>query len=183
MKKKGILRKQDGFTLIELMLALIVMGLIIAGMYSYFSNPIKEASVGQAATKIADDMRSIDEAASMYLTDKATEISGTDFTQLSSNGYLKITPVPPSQAKDSGFAGTYAYSYDTSSYKPWGNAATNDKVAVLGGVNYEVCKKINQKFAGAAEVDEPAAAITGTKDLQCFGSSAPYTVVKPIFVK
>jgi len=182
MKKLGILKKQSGFTLIELMLALIVLGLIIAGLVNYFSNPIKDASVVQAATKIADDMRSIDEAASKYLTDKATEVSGTDFSQLTSNGYLKMIPVPPSQAKNEGFGDTYAYAYDTTTYTSWGGV-TPDKVAVLDGINVDVCKKINEKFAGAGESDAPPASAVGTKDIQCFGTDAPYTVIKPIFVK
>lgn len=177
MKQK--LRGNKGFTLIEVIIVLLIIGLIIGVSVGLFTNPIKTSSIQQAALKIADDLRVMDDGAQKFLTDKTTEID--PLTDLTDEAYLKSIPVPPSQAKDSGFGGAYAYAKDGATYTGWGTVAA-DYVYVLDGITTDVCKKVNELFTGAAPGAAPPVAVNTGKDLQCFGAAAPYTIVKPVYI-
>lgn len=177
-------KRSKGFTLVELLICLAVMGLLVALFGPRLVNASKGSSVNQAAVKIYDDMRVINDAADNYFNDKTAEADDivADLVQATPDNYIKAEIDPPAQAKESTFAGTYEYALDNSTYNAWKNAANNDTVLVLAGVTQEVCQKVNEKYAGYAEGAAIPAAVVATKDLHCFGGGPSYTVVKPIYV-
>lgn len=197
------IRSTRGFTLIELLIALIVIGMIVALLVGLFGNPVAESSVKQAATKIADDMRTIDDASQQLLTNKTIEANGfvdavdaTASKGLVTAGMLKAPPVAPSQAFPAGVTATDIYAFSTAAagyagaaYTAWKDNANADTVIVLpasaaGTVSDSVCKKINELYSGLAENAAIPAAVSGSKDIQCYGPGGDANfVVKPIYVK
>lgn len=192
----------QGFTLIELLISLIVIGMIVALLVGLFGNPVSDASVKQAATKIADDMRTIDDASQQLLTKNTVEANGfvdaVDATAghgLVTTGMLKAAPTPPVQAFPAAVVATDKYTFNTSTgysgatYNAWMVAANTDTVIVLPGsaagtISDTVCQKINELYSGAGAGAAIPATESGSKDIQCYGPGGDKNfVVKPIYVK
>lgn len=169
---------QRGFTLVEMLIVIALIALAAVIMYGVLGNSYADASVKQAATKIGDDMRSVNDASQKYFVDKGSEstaLSGAG-TALVDAGYMTMVPVPPS-------AVTSGYTWDSSTYTAtWGTAAADTVVkATLAATAATTCQKINELFAGDAAGAAIPAAVRAGKDLQCFGAG-PYTVVKTMYV-
>ena len=174
MKKLQQLRNQKGFTLIELMIALVVVGFIVTVLVAAFSNPIREASVNQAATKIGDDMRMFDEMAQRFTLNTTTQAGA--LASLVGAAYFKTLPVAPTQASPN------SYALDTATYtNTWGTVAA-DTVVTLTNVSNLVCQRVNEMYAGDAPAAAIPAAVRANLGLQCFGAGANNnTVLSPIY--
>jgi len=172
---------QKGFTLIELLAVTALIAVVVAIYFSPLGNSFSGATTTNAATKIANDMRNINDAAQKYAMEKSANASSFANLQTpaqSGTPYLTTIPVAPA------VLGNQAYNVDSSTYTTtWGTAAA-DTVATLTipTANAQVCQAVNYQYAGAASLSAPIpAAIDSTHDIQCFGAG-PYTVVKTLYV-
>ena len=175
-QKASGLRNQKGFTLVEMLIVLVLIGLAVALMVGIFGNPFANASVDSAAARVIDDLRSIEGAAQSYKAKEAatpTGISGTA-TCLVEKGYLKVSPTAPSPISN-------AYNWTTTGVTAFGSTGT-DTVVTLAGINTDICKAINKAAYGDTTGTIPAS-VSGTKNIQCYGSADPYTAVIPVFVQ
>lgn len=167
-------KDQRGFTLMELLICIVILGLLIAATATAYNKLIGDASPRTAAMAIAKDMKEVYQTSQKSYVDHSTEISA--LTDLTSGGYLMTLPTSPNQA----VTATTPYVFDNASYTGWGSTAA-DSVVSLTNVTKDTCSKIQEVFnAGAAGADPPAA-IDYTKQFQCFGAG-PYTAVQPIYV-
>jgi len=105
MQKRRILTSQSGFTLIEIMVVVIILGILAAVVVPRFLDKPDEAKVTKAKT----DMKGIETALGMYKLDNgyfpATEQGlkalaekptiGRIPTKFPEGGYLKVEPVDP----------------------------------------------------------------------------------------
>ncbi len=172
------MQNQKGFTLVEMLIVLVLIGLAIAMMVGIFGNPFATASVDSTANRVIDDLRSIEGAAQSYKAKEAatpTGISGAA-TCLVEKGYLKVNPTAPAPIPNSN-----PYTWTTTGVTAFGGSGT-DTVVTLGGINLDICKAINKAAWGDTTGTIPAS-ISGTKNIQCYGSSDPYTAVIPVFVQ
>lgn len=166
------LRNRKGFTLLELLVALVIAGLLIAVGATAYNNIIGDSSPRAAALGVAKDMEEIFKMSHKNLADKTAE--PTDLTTLTTNGYLTAIPTPPAEASSANYA------WDTTTYTGWAGGSA-DTVVKLTGVSLGACQKINEIFNGAAANAAPAVAVDTTKKLQCFGAGPTYTTLTPIF--
>lgn len=178
------LQPQAGFTLVEVLVVLVLLGVIISLAISRLSAPLTEATIKKSTFQIAQDMQTISDAGQYYITDKnavlTADAGGTWKTEIRT-GMLTSIPNPPSDAKAAGFAGTYGYDLNAATYNGYGSTTTTDTVIFVDGLADEVCKKINETYAGTTVGSAIPAAIDYTKDLQCFASGGNNRVTKPIF--
>ena len=186
--KKNVFNKK-GFTLIELLVGLIVIGLIAGLLIGIFGSPVQMASIQKASTQIQDQLRSVQDGASYYTTQKTTEITVlndlTDATKLNPTP-LSIVPAAPAQAKDAAFVGTYAYTFvdADATYKIWGAAGTNDTVVTLPGITAEVCLRMDQDqgmLTSAQGVADIPAAVQSNYKIFCWNNAGTYTVVALLY--
>ena len=185
-RKATVLQNQKGFTLVEMLIVLVLIGLAVSMMVGIFGNPFANASIDSAATRVIDDLRSIEGAAQAYKVKEGTtptkiiSATPTDST-LVSKGYLKLAPTPPSPIT----SGTN-YAWDTTGVTAFGASNTTaDTVATLllaGDASSDICKAIN-KAANGTDALPTSATPDPAKNIQCVGTSAPYTAIIPIFVQ
>lgn len=170
-----------GFTLIEMIIVIVLVGGLMAILVPKIVNQFQTSATQNARNEIIDMMRSIDDGAQLNLTKYTTEIS--TLAQLVSTGILRTDPVPPPEAQDSNYTGTYAYQIDTSSFTTQFGTAAPDTVALLTGVTYDVCVSINEKFGLTSGGAAPPTTVSAGKDPQCFGTggTSGYTVLKVIY--
>lgn len=171
-KQSSPLRNSKGFTLLELLVALVIAGLLIAVGATAYNNIIGDSSPRAAALGVAKDMEEIFKMSHKSMADKTTEPA--DLSTLTSNGYLTAIPTPPAEASSA------AYAWDTTTYTGWATGSA-DTVVKLTGVSLGACQKLNELFAGAATGATPPVAVDTTKKLQCFGAGPTYTTLTPIF--
>lgn len=172
------MQNQKGFTLVEMLIVLVLIGLAIALMVGIFGNPFATASVDSAANRVIDDLRSIEGAAQSYKVKEAatpTGISGAA-TCLVEKGYLKVNPTAPAPIPN-----TNTYTWETSGYTAFGTTSP-DTVVTLGGINDDICKAINKAAWGDTTGTIPVS-ISGTKNIQCYGTGGTNTAVIPVFVQ
>jgi len=167
-------KDQKGFTMVEMLVVLVLVGLVVTFLFSVLGSSFSNASIQQSATKIADDMRSINDASQKYTLTNATQ--APSLASLTAGGVMTTVPVPPATG------GVTAYTWDNATYTAtWGTAAA-DTVIKTTTTSINVCEMVNQLFAGAAAGTTPPAAVNGALDIQCFGAASPYTVLKTIYV-
>jgi len=182
--KKGLISKarkagEAGFTMVEMLIVIALIGLIIAFLFSKLGNSFTSAATSQAATQIADDMRSINDATQKYSIEKASNATGFADLATASNGggpFLAMTPVSPSTI------GSPAYTWDSAT-NVWGTVMADTSVKItIPAANIGVCQAINFQFAGAASAGTAVpGAVNAALDFQCFGAG-PYTAVKSIYI-
>jgi len=179
MKRKFALRlpakrDQRGFTLMELLIGILILGLLIAAASTAYNKLIGDSSPRTAAEAIGKDMQEIFTTAQTSYAKNSAEI--TALTDLTNSGALITLPAPPTQA----VTATTPYVYDTSTYTGWGSTAA-DSVVSLTNVTKDTCSKIQEVFDGGVAGADPPASIDYTKQFQCFGTG-PYTAIQPIYV-
>lgn len=185
MKKNNLLRNNAGFTMIEMLVVIILIGIVISMTIKYVGGGFSNASIQQGAITFGDDSRGIYEIAQRYRLDKAADATGlsgsattlTVAVDSSGKPFMTVIPVAPT----TGVSGTYTW--DSSTYtNTWGTASP-DSVIKLAVTSTAVCSQINQQFAGAAANTTPPTSVDGTKDVQCFGpAGGPYTALKTIYI-
>jgi prepilin-type N-terminal cleavage/methylation domain-containing protein len=173
------LSKKDGFTLIELIIVITLVGIVVASLVGIFGNPLREASVDSAASQIGDHMRSISDGADYYYSKTTTEATTMSDLTSGANATLKTSPVAPLYAKSSSYTGTYEYVLDTMSYTEWVTTAA-DTVVVLDGLTDAVCTKINEKFTGQATI---YMAVQADKDIQCVSTGMTFVALKVVYAR
>jgi len=179
--------KIKAFTLIEFLIALVIIGFIVAILINFFSNPMQEASLNRSVSKISDDTRVIADSTASYIMNKSIELTAADgINTLASGANAPMTgiPVPPTAALMTGHTSNlYELDDSAAEYKKWGDVANQDTVLVLQNVVIDVCNRIN-KNAGLSD-STPDVAVDPTKDIQCWdaaGDGSNYTIVKPLYI-
>jgi prepilin-type N-terminal cleavage/methylation domain-containing protein len=177
--KKAGMQNQKGFTLVEMLIVLVLIGLAIALMVGIFGNPFATASIDSTASRVIDDLRSIEGAAQSYKAKEAatpTGISGAA-TCLVEKGYLKVKPTAPAPIPN-----TNEYTWTTSGVTDFGGTAAADTIVTLGGINDDICKAINKAAYGDTTGIIPPA-VSNTKNIQCYRTGGSNTALVPIFVQ
>lgn len=182
-KVPDVVKGQGGFTLVEALILIVVLGLVVAIVIGYMMNPMKDASVNSTVAQIGDNLRTISDAADLVYANTTTKITSLNDLVTGTNPPLKSLPTPPSAGKDSAFAGTYLYTFENNSvtYRGWGDNTVNDAVVYLPGVSTDTCKGINAKYAGLALNAAIPVTVDTTKDLQCWDNSGTNTIVKLLY--
>lgn len=157
--------KVSGFTIVELLITISVLLLMAGLMFSVFGNPLTKASTDTSIGKITNDLRVLDDGINKYINDKTAEPSS--LAALVSEGQLKALPIAPSNAKDSAYVGTYAYSIETATNIT--GSATNDIAIKLTGVTTAVCQGINEKYSDIGSTVPTT--VTAGKAVQCYQPS------------
>jgi len=93
---------QAGFTLVEVLVVLVLLGVIISLAISRLSAPLTEATIKKSTFQIAQDMQTISDAGQYYITDKnavlTADASGTWKTEIRT-GMLTSIPNPQTMPK------------------------------------------------------------------------------------
>ena len=177
MKRSKV--SEAGFTMVEMLIVIALIGLIVAFLFSKLGNSFNGAAQSQAATQIADDMRSVTDAAQRYSMEKATNaVSFANLGTASNSGgpYLSMIPNSPSTI------GAPVYALDVATYTTGGTAAADTVVKVaIPAANTAVCQAINYQYAGLGIAAAVPGAVDVTKDMQCFGAG-PYTALKTVYI-
>lgn len=175
MLKFKTLRNRKGFTLVEMLVILMIIGVIVAVLVGIMGNPVTEATKDGAVAKTGDDMRALKDAIDLHMVRGNAE--PTAFSELLTAGIITQILVP---SKNAG-SGT-AYTLDKVNYTAWGTNAA-DVAIVLAGVKDTICDAFNVKYAGIAAGTTPAA-ISGAIGSQCIAGEGPgnRTIVWPAIV-
>lgn len=176
-RKTTVLQNQKGFTLVEMLIVLVLIGLAVAMMVGIFGSPFTQASIDSAATRVIDDLRAIEAAAQASRSQRAA--TPADLAALVTQGYLKLTPLAPAPI-------TGAYSLNTNVTAFGASTTAADTVATLtlsGDDTGEICRAINRAaYKAAANADIPTD-VLATRNIQCFGAAvADKTALIPVFV-
>lgn len=174
-----------GFTIIELLIVVAVIGVIIGLMIGPLKNLLSGSNQKTSAAQIADHMRSIDDGAQLVLSDTTTEIAALTDLATGATAPLKALPSPPSNSAMPGVAANpFVYIWDTTNFTGWGTAAA-DSMLTLPGVTQLVCQAYNEKYGGYATAAAIPAAVITTKNTHCFGAGTvgnPYTIIIPVYI-
>jgi prepilin-type N-terminal cleavage/methylation domain-containing protein len=171
-QKLEALKSQKGFTLIEVLFALVLIGVAVAMMVGYYGNKFYASSADATAVRIGDDMRATKDAVNLYkIKESAIALA---YSSLVNRGYLSNIPTKPNTSFSN-----YSYSTTSIAYK---NSGT-DTAVFIDNIPHDVCKSVNATFGNSTAVPT---AVDTTKGLQCWGPSgsvvANNRVVLPIFV-
>ncbi len=174
MLKFKTLKNRKGFTLVEMLVILMIIGVIVAVLVGIMGNPVTEATKDGAVAKTGDDMRALKDAIDLHMVRGNAE--PTAFSELLTAGIITQILVP---SKNAGSGA--AYTLDKT-YTAWGTNAA-DVAIVLAGVKDDICDAFNVKYAGIAE-NTPPAAISGAIGSQCIAGEGPgnRTIVWPVIV-
>lgn len=171
LNRKSVLGNKKGFTLVEMLVMLAVIGLIAGILFGVMGNVFGDSSVKAAAVQTSDGLRQLNDAAQNYQAQKAAKAA--DWDTLVTAGMLTTLPPSPSTV------GSPAWGYDSTTV-----AGKVFATLAIPTANAAVCQKINELYAGMGATDAvPATRSTSpldTKDLKCFGAG-PYTVEKSIY--
>lgn len=80
---------KKGFTLIEMLIAIVVIGMLIGILIGVFGNPMKEATVKSGATELLDAIRLVDDAEEYHYTVYGSYATRTEILE---KGILKKWP-------------------------------------------------------------------------------------------
>lgn len=183
--KKTTVKNNKGFTLIEIVIVIVLIG----GLAAYFVPKLvsvgAENSAKTAANTVLEDLRQISDAGIAYSSKTTQEVSTTAeiASKLVANNHLVVAPVPHANYKDSASTGAYQYDLDAASYTTHFGTAAADTVIKVNGVTKLICQKIDEQTGLIAAGANPPAAVTTGKDPQCFGSggASGYTVIKLMY--
>ena len=95
-KIKQFFKDKKGFTLVELMVVVAILGVLTMVAIPVFNNSTKKAET----TTCQANQRTIESAISMYQADKGAGKLPADVAELVTDGYLKEAPKCPSYKED-----------------------------------------------------------------------------------
>lgn len=181
------LKSQSGYSLLEVLAALAIAGMLIAGGVAVIGPIMQDATLESNADKIVTGINEIYKASSVYLSRTGsllTNDAGESWkVQLRQKGVLTSIPqLQGSLGMDSSYNGTYAFKMNSVSFNGWGNPGVTDTAVQLDGVSDAICLFINQKFSNMVLTSTIPNAIDYTIDLQCFKNGAVNTVVRPLYL-
>lgn len=90
-------RVKKGFTLIEMLVAVVVVGMIVGTLIGIFGNPMGEASLESSIATVKDHYRIISDAENFHY---AFFGKWANKQELIESGTLKSWPTPPPMAED-----------------------------------------------------------------------------------
>ena len=96
------MRGKKGFTLVEILVVLVIIGILVALILPNTLKAIRQANVRECASNI----RTINSAIQMCFTETRDWAACDDITELTSGGWLDVAPVCP-------FGDAYAIIADT----------------------------------------------------------------------
>ncbi|WP_243374647.1 prepilin-type N-terminal cleavage/methylation domain-containing protein [Geotalea sp. SG265] len=166
------IKNQKGFTLVEMLVMLLILGLVVVILVSVFADPFKTASSQSNVTRVVDQISQLSNAADSYYTWEKRPYSDADFSGLTNKGYLKGVPKAPENIFD---GDSQPYVIDRTTY--------SFPAVVLSPVKGDFCLALDKKAAALAEnsaVGDIPAAVNSGKNVQCIsdgGSPAVYTVI------
>lgn len=127
-----------GFTLIELIISMSILGLVIALTLPFLVGRYQIWALDAAANQVVFNIRDLAESGSIYKIQKGISptgvVGGTPDT-LQGAGLLRISPRPP---------GPYSYGFETDA-----KGILTDVVSLDLGPGADLCKRINEITAGA----------------------------------
>lgn len=172
MKRTKMEMRQGGFTLMELVIAMAIFGLLIAICSPTLVTAYTEWNNQAAAEQIANNLTDMNQAATHFAVKNGTQAAdiGSGAGTLVGGGMLTGIPTSPSSAS--------GYTWDTS-YTGWSSAAV-DAVVKTSTASRPICSKFNELFAGGAAGADPPAAVNYGRNQQCFGSG-PYTILMTMY--
>lgn len=139
------MRRNKGFTLIEVMVVLSILAIIAILAYNFFGSTMKEAKDSQAATKLYNDMRTIADGLDLYVNKNgAYPPDRGDESLLVSTGILKSLPtlvkLPGAPVNDD-----YEWfpAYDNMD----GIGANDDTLTTYTNMTLDVCAEFNRRYA------------------------------------
>lgn len=151
------MRKNKGFTLIEVMVVLSILAIIAILAYNFFGNTMKEARLKQQVTKYLNDMRILTDAQEMhflkfgdYTTEEGNEPTGAG-SELVADGILKAVPTPAAAVTTS-FALGYAF-YRDEGAMGGPTVALDDSWYRNGIISEDFCKAYNVEVCPACAGD------------------------------
>lgn len=106
-------KNEKGFTLIELMVVVAIIGILAAGIIPQFMNATNKAKVNAAKADLANFQTVLE---IIYAEDGSYPVDSTGFTEMYNDGYIKST-TPKS---------------------PWGNSNGYNYVGVSNGSSYTI---------------------------------------------
>lgn len=140
------MRQKRGFTLIEVMVVLSILALIAVLAYSFFGSSMREAKLSQAATKMYNDFRVINDAVERY--EMETGSWPADVAALVSAGYLKAVPQPIDAGFQRGAPYTGEYNF-SATYDNMNAGTVSDAAIVAYYFTDEFCSYLIAKYASA----------------------------------
>lgn len=132
------------FTLIEFLIALVIIGFIVAILVGVFSNPVKQAKLDSNVAQILDGIRQIQDGYNLCTT-RAGVTNGFDCNHLNQVTMGILTAVPAVPAGREG-GGPPITNWMVASHPTWyGDLTKADYVLLLPDVSEDICKAINEK--------------------------------------
>lgn len=178
------IKSKAGFTLIELGVVLVIIGVVAALAIPYIGDAYTSMSIRAAATNIVKQAEVINYGAKKIFAETTAEITLLSSLTTGSNPSLEALPAPPYSAAGTGAVNPFAFALDSINYTGWGGASA-DTVITLTGLKPAVCQKINDDFTNLGIGAAIPAAVDTSKNLLCFGAGTvgnPYTFVRTIAV-
>lgn len=169
--------KRSAFTLIEFLIALVIIGFIVAILVGVFSSPLKQARLDSAVSQSIDTFRQLEDSVNR-LQAKTGCVNGlvgpsscyvqvTTGGGLAGHGILVAQPALPGAIFTNGTAndsepaglGRGLYYGDTALDAIWGRAGkfyiSAIDVVTFAGVSEEACKRFNEMMGYGAVIINP----------------------------
>lgn len=170
--------KRAGFTLIEFLIALVIIGFIVAILVGVFSSPLKQAKTDSAVSQVKDGLRQMAEAALLAyakgdpcVNDGDYGSSCADPAVLVAGGYLAAPAAIPAGINATGTTAQYQYySAVPGGCGPdnAGSGATDMTPIMLHNVSEEFCRAYNLA-SGNGDIIVPSCSADASK---CAGSGS-----------
>lgn len=136
-----------GFTLIEVMVVLSILAMVAVLAYNFFGSTMKEARLSQAATKLSNDLRLLEDAYLLYEAQNGTKATGNNTTvkaTLVAANVLKSWPVPDASVKGADASSVRYEVHEDYDEFPSGAAPNNDAAVTARGLTRDVCLKVQE---------------------------------------
>ena len=163
-----LVRNKKGFTLVEMLIMLAVVGVIAGILFGVVGNTYSDSATKGNAIQVADGLRQISEGMQNYQAQNTTKAT---LTTVVSGGFITTLPVVPAVIGN-------AWTLDSTTAAP-----ATLLTLTIPDAQVDVCKKINEMYAGATSGAAPAATPSTSKDLQCAGAAGAYIAQKIVYSK
>ena len=107
-RMKTTYRRRGGFTLIEILIVVVILGILAAIVIPQFTNAAQDANVSSARSQL-QSMRSQIE---LYRVQNNGAAPANPWTELVAGGYIRAAPVWPSGFQEAYSAGNLTLQYD-----------------------------------------------------------------------